>query len=77
MKPNHFLTRLRQDIRKMASAKSPDVYLRYKRFARSKVYTLRDHFKAGKMTDDDKKAFNEAIDLYMKAQEAQKHYEEE
>ena len=65
MKPNHFLTRLRQDIRKMALSPTAEGYLRYRGFARSKVYTLRAMLKEGKMTDADKKRFLEAVDLYM------------
>lgn len=65
MKPNHFLTRLRQDIRKMALSPTAEGYLRYRSFARSKVYTLRAMLKEGKLTDADKAKFNEAVDLYM------------
>lgn len=77
MKPNHFLTRLRQDIRKMRDAPERGGYLRYKKFARSKIYVLRDQMKAGQMRQLDKKRFAEAVDQFLAIVTDRQAYENE
>lgn len=73
MKPNHYLTRLRQDIRKMRTATSPERFERFYRFARAKIFVLRTYYKAGQLNKVDTEAFAAAVTDYMEvAKEGEK-----
>lgn len=64
MKANHTLTRLRQDIRKMASSVDEDGYLRYRRFALNKMASLREQYRAGNMTKADIAALTDCVHVF-------------
>lgn len=67
MRPNQLLTRLRQDIRKMREAPNEERYLRQRHFALKKLDSLRAFYKAGRMTDAEKAALNDALNGFMAA----------
>lgn len=70
MKPNHLLTRLRQDIRKMASAPDEGGYLRYKKYATGKMLRLREHYRDKAMTVDDIEALKDCVQTFAEVRQA-------
>ena len=57
----------------MAAAKDQDTYLRFRGFARAKVYVLWNRI--GKMSTLEKLAFDEAIEKYTEVTKAQKEFD--
>ena len=68
MKPNHLLTRLRQDIRKMETATSREVFLRFVHFAKLKMRTLQRQMHEGRLTEAARHAFLEALKVFVEVQ---------